>query len=288
MKLAAVFAVAVAALLLVLLLLQTSPGSAQPGHTQQAPPKSDTQTSTQPKGEKTDIQTPSQQEEKTGTQTLTQPVGEKTNTQTPIQQKPQSHQEGAATAQSVPPPGWRIVVEAGRYVEYPAKIYKRGEWREVFYLWNGTLYYDVNFTYARIVGRVISYQPKNETVKRIIGTNPAQYILYNVTWYPLYNYQPQANTTPVKFRTYVIITRYTKPHGYLTHGYRVEGQLPVSQIMWTVYLSFFNLTDKVPLRIAVQSVKLNITEAKTLLAKSTSMTCVETECAWGPGIEIVD
>jgi hypothetical protein len=260
MKLAAVLAVAVAAVLLILFLLQTSPGSTQPGHTQQAPPRSGTQTSTQPKGEKA------------GTQIPTQEAGEKVNTQTSTQPRSQT---------AVAPPGWRIVVEAGRYVEYPAKTYKWGEWREVFYLWNGTLYYEGNHTYMKIVGKVISYQPRNETVKKIVGTNPTQYILYNVMWYPLYSYQPQANTTPVKFRTYVGITRSRE-----SYAYRVEGQLPASQIMWAVYLSFYNLTDRVPLNVKIQHVKINITKTDDVSFNNFSMLCIDTSCSWAPKIEI--
>jgi hypothetical protein len=252
MRLVAVFATTAALLLIALLLIQTPPSPVAPSHTHTAPPKP-------------------------GTQIFTQQAGEKTDTQTPT--APRSQTAGAAVA---PPPGWRIVVEAERYVEHPAKICRQG-WRETFYLWNGTLYYEENHTYARTVGRVVSYYPKNETVKKIIGTNPTQYILYNVTWYPLYSYQPQVNTTPVKFRTYVAITRHEE-----SYAYRVEGQLPVSQIMWAVYLSFYNLTDRAPLNITIQKVKLDITETKTIPLDGVSMSCIGTTCTLSPKIEIIE
>ncbi|MCY0890603.1 MAG: hypothetical protein OWQ51_06455 [Pyrobaculum arsenaticum] len=155
--------------------------------------------------------------------------------------------------------------------------------RYVFYYWNGSLYLEDSdwlqdlMEYARYVGKVVYIEPRNETVRKIWGQNPLVYTQYNITYYPVYSYEPKANLTPVVIRDLQI--HVTNRAGAWT--YNISGVVPKGQVVWTLLHiadKFNNASVLTVLRVKAEIPELELKPIEVFYTTRLVLNCASYAC----------
>ncbi|MEM1692365.1 MAG: hypothetical protein QXK45_06820 [Thermofilaceae archaeon] len=188
-----------------------------------------------------------------------------------------------ATESRRAPPGWKIEVVEQYVMEYPARRIAGDARRYVFYYWNGSLYLEDSdwlqdlMEYARYVGEVVYIEPRNETVRKIHSQNPLVYTQYNITYYPVYSYEPKANLTPVVIRDLQI--HVTNRAG--AWAYNISGVVPKGQVVWTLLHiadKFNNASVLTVLRVKAEIPELELNPIKVVYTTRLVLNCGSYAC----------